>query len=204
MGRPKEERYWNQVTKEAAGTWKCKRCGRQFSGGASRIKAHVDRIPGKGISICSASPDDNHLQPQSQETANPMNPREVAAEDDDHEMVDAFFGGLMPHSINIISQPINLPGGLVEEEERSSQYTERRTLLESSYKRGRRYVERWKCKRCGRQFSGGASRIKAHVDRIREKWPAAEDDDHGIVDASFGGLMDHSINITEPMNLDGR
>ncbi|KAL1361104.1 hypothetical protein AAHE18_04G227700 [Arachis hypogaea] len=76
MGRPKEERYWNQVTKEADRTWKCKRCGRQFSGGASRIKAHVDRIPGKGISICSASPDDNHLQPQSQETANPMNPRE--------------------------------------------------------------------------------------------------------------------------------
>ncbi|QHO09510.1 uncharacterized protein DS421_14g481900 [Arachis hypogaea] len=62
----------------------------------------------------------------------------------------------------------------------------------------------WKCKRCGRQFSGGASRIKAHVDRIREKWPAAEDDDHGMVDASFGGLMDHSINITEPMNLDER
>ncbi|XLS56721.1 hypothetical protein HN51_006476 [Arachis hypogaea] len=111
MGRPKEERYWNQVTKEAAGTWKCNRCGRQFSGGASRIKAHVDRIPGKGISICSASLDDNHLQPQSQQTANPMNPGEVAAEDDDHEMVDAFFGGLMQHSINIISQPINLPGG---------------------------------------------------------------------------------------------
>ncbi|KAL1322984.1 hypothetical protein AAHE18_14G238700 [Arachis hypogaea] len=79
MGRPKEERYWNQVTKEADRTWKCKRCGRQFSGGASRIKAHVDRIPGKGISICSASPDDNHLQPQSQETANPMNPREGSA-----------------------------------------------------------------------------------------------------------------------------
>ncbi|XP_020996896.1 probable disease resistance protein At5g43730 isoform X1 [Arachis duranensis] len=111
MGRPKEERYWNQVTKEADRTWKCNRCGRQFSGGVSRIKAHVDRIPGKGISICSASPNDNHLQPQSQQTANPMNPGEVAAEDDDHEIVDAFFGGLMQHSINIISQPINLPGG---------------------------------------------------------------------------------------------
>ncbi|KAL1322986.1 hypothetical protein HN51_068007 [Arachis hypogaea] len=111
MGRPKEERYWNQVTKEADGTWKCNRCGRQFSGGVSRIKAHVDRIPGKGISICSASPDDNHLQPQSQQTANRLNPGEVAAEDDDHEIVDAFFGGLMQHSINIISQPINLPGG---------------------------------------------------------------------------------------------
>ncbi|RYQ78990.1 hypothetical protein Ahy_Scaffold8g108473 isoform A [Arachis hypogaea] len=112
MGRPKEERYWNQVTKEADGTWKCNRCGRQFSGGVSRIKAHVDRIPGKGISICSASPDDNHLQPQSQQTANRLNPGEVAAEDDDHEIVDAFFGGLMQHSINIISQPINLPGEL--------------------------------------------------------------------------------------------
>ncbi|QHO57689.1 putative serine/threonine-protein kinase [Arachis hypogaea] len=43
---------------------------------ASASEAHVDQIPGKGISICSASPNDNHLQPQSQETANPMIPGE--------------------------------------------------------------------------------------------------------------------------------
>ncbi|XP_020996900.2 probable disease resistance protein At4g27220 [Arachis duranensis] len=107
MGRPKEEHYWNQVTKEADGTWKCNRCGRQFSGGASRIKAHVDRIPGKGISACSASPHDNHPQPQ--ETANPM---EGAAEHEDHEMVDAFPGGLMQHPVNVNTEHINyLPGG---------------------------------------------------------------------------------------------
>ncbi|XP_057753431.1 probable disease resistance protein At4g27220 [Arachis stenosperma] len=99
MGRPKEEHYWNQVTKGNAGTWKCKRCGRQFSGGASRIKAHVDRIPGKGISACSASPHDNHPQPQ--ETANPM---EGAAEHEDHEMVDAISGGLTQHPVNVISE----------------------------------------------------------------------------------------------------
>ncbi|QHO09508.1 hypothetical protein HN873_050055 [Arachis hypogaea] len=108
MGRPKEEHYWNQVTKGNAGTWKCKRCGREFSGGASRIKAHVDRIPGKGISACSASPHDNHPQPQ--ETANPM---EGAAEHEDHEMVDAFPGGLMQHPVNVNNtEHINyLPGG---------------------------------------------------------------------------------------------
>ncbi|KAL1361103.1 hypothetical protein AAHE18_04G227600 [Arachis hypogaea] len=109
MGRPKEDRYWNEVTEQADGTWKCKRCGDQFSKHISvtRIKAHVDRIPGKGISPCSASLHDNHPQPQ---TANPM---EGDGEDHDHEMVDAISGGLTQHPVNVISEPTNylLPEG---------------------------------------------------------------------------------------------
>ncbi|XLV00166.1 hypothetical protein S245_014505 [Arachis hypogaea] len=106
MGRPKEERYWNEVTKQADGTWKCNRCESKFSGRISvtRIKAHVDRIPGKGISPCSASLQHNHPQPLPQQTANPM---EGDGEDHDHEMVDAISGGLTQHPVNVISEPTN-------------------------------------------------------------------------------------------------
>ncbi|XLT86924.1 hypothetical protein HN873_008677 [Arachis hypogaea] len=47
------------------------------SASEGETKTNDMMIPGKGISICSASPNDNHLQPQSQETANPMIPGEV-------------------------------------------------------------------------------------------------------------------------------
>ncbi|XP_057746079.1 disease resistance protein RFL1-like [Arachis stenosperma] len=104
MGRPKQKHYWNQVTKEADGTWKCKWCERKFSGGVSRIRPHVDRIPDKGISVCSYSivSTERHrsqIQPQSQSTSNRMNPIE-----------DALFGDSMEHPISI-SEPINFPGG---------------------------------------------------------------------------------------------
>ncbi|KAL9297379.1 hypothetical protein ACSQ67_023275 [Phaseolus vulgaris] len=56
MGRPKDEEYWNQVCVEEDGRLKCKHCGVKFRGGVSRIKAHVDRIQGKGIRICSSPP----------------------------------------------------------------------------------------------------------------------------------------------------
>ncbi|XP_068498544.1 probable disease resistance protein At4g27220 [Phaseolus vulgaris] len=59
MGRPKDEEYWNQVSEEEDGRLKCNHCGLKFKGGVSRIKAHVDRIEGKGIRICSFPP--NHV-----------------------------------------------------------------------------------------------------------------------------------------------
>ncbi|KAL9296718.1 hypothetical protein ACSQ67_022614 [Phaseolus vulgaris] len=59
MGRPKDEEYWNQVCEEEDGRLKCKHCGVKFRGGVSRIKAHIDRIEGKGIRICSSLP--NHI-----------------------------------------------------------------------------------------------------------------------------------------------
>ncbi|KAG5093040.1 hypothetical protein JHK82_051818 [Glycine max] len=80
MGRPKDEHYWNQVTKEENGSLKCKQCGLMFKGGVSRIKAHVDRIKGKGVRICS-SIDHDHVQNNiiygsnhSQEAINAMTP----------------------------------------------------------------------------------------------------------------------------------
>ncbi|TKY64961.1 disease resistance protein [Spatholobus suberectus] len=56
MGRPKGDKYyWNQVTIEENGKWKCKHCNLTFSGGFSRIKAHVDQTKGKGITVCSVN-----------------------------------------------------------------------------------------------------------------------------------------------------
>lgn len=54
MGRPKDEHYWNLVTKEENGTLKCKQCGLMFKGGVSRIKARVDGIQRTGVRICSS------------------------------------------------------------------------------------------------------------------------------------------------------
>ena len=75
MGRPKDQHYWNQVTKENNGVLKCKHCGHKFKGGVSRIKAHVDRIQRQGIAVCS----NNNFASCSidpQEAANGMNPVE--------------------------------------------------------------------------------------------------------------------------------
>ena len=71
MGRPKKEEYWNQVTKLGNNAWKCKHCGRKFKGGASRIKAHVERIEREGIQVCKGS-----INCVPREAANAMNPVE--------------------------------------------------------------------------------------------------------------------------------
>ena len=44
--------YWDQVIKEENGRWECKLCNGSFSGGTSRIKAHLDHIKGGGIEPC--------------------------------------------------------------------------------------------------------------------------------------------------------
>lgn len=57
MGRPKDEKYWDEVSVEEDGRLKCKHCGLKFRGGVSRIKAHING--GKGIRTCSSPP--NHI-----------------------------------------------------------------------------------------------------------------------------------------------
>ncbi|KAK7295571.1 hypothetical protein RJT34_18481 [Clitoria ternatea] len=52
MGRRKDEKYWNKVTKDENGTLTCKRCGHRFKSGLFRIKAHVDRLQGQGVAVC--------------------------------------------------------------------------------------------------------------------------------------------------------
>jgi hypothetical protein len=48
MGRAKHEHLWIHVRKVENGRkWKCKHCNEKFSGGASRIEAHL-RLGGKG------------------------------------------------------------------------------------------------------------------------------------------------------------
>ncbi|KAL2329695.1 hypothetical protein Fmac_017276 [Flemingia macrophylla] len=74
MGRTKGDiYYWNQVTTEGKGKWKCKHCNRPFSGGFSRIKAHIDKTKGKGIAICSVDPGNERVG----STSNSSHLREV-------------------------------------------------------------------------------------------------------------------------------
>jgi hypothetical protein len=63
MGRPKDEHCWDHVTKvENSKKWICNYCGKDSTGGASRIKAHLGlgppKAPGgvKGIRKCSNYP----------------------------------------------------------------------------------------------------------------------------------------------------
>ena len=71
MGRPKKVKYWNQVTVHGKNSWKCNHCGREFKGGASRIKAHVKGKKGGGIEACKGS-----INCDPQEAVNAMNPVE--------------------------------------------------------------------------------------------------------------------------------
>ncbi|KAJ7958539.1 Ubiquitin-like-specific protease [Quillaja saponaria] len=50
-GRPKSQ-FWEYVEKLADGRIRCKLCGLAFRGSGSRIKYHLNGIPGKGISRC--------------------------------------------------------------------------------------------------------------------------------------------------------
>ncbi|XP_031385783.1 uncharacterized protein LOC116199540 [Punica granatum] len=67
VGRPKvgkpPDKFWEKVDKvisnEGEGPrWKCKFCKKIFPGGASRIKAHLGNIEGKGIKVCKAVDED--------------------------------------------------------------------------------------------------------------------------------------------------
>ena len=51
MGR-KTDQFWEYVEKLPNGRFKCKFCGSEFCGGASRIKAHLAGLQGQGIAAC--------------------------------------------------------------------------------------------------------------------------------------------------------
>ncbi|KAI9078134.1 hypothetical protein K1719_039902 [Acacia pycnantha] len=57
-GRPRDE-VWKKV-KEVEGGWKCNDCGEVFAGTASRIKAHLDKVKGKGIRPCPGKGNSNN------------------------------------------------------------------------------------------------------------------------------------------------
>ena len=54
MGREKDQ-FWAYAVK-VDGRFKCNFCKQNFSGGASRIKAHLARVPGNDIKACNAVP----------------------------------------------------------------------------------------------------------------------------------------------------
>lgn len=56
MGR-KRDRVW-VFAEKLNGRFKCNYCGREFAGGASRLKAHLARLRDSGILICENAPED--------------------------------------------------------------------------------------------------------------------------------------------------
>jgi len=68
MGRPKHDRYWNEVDKEKDGKLKCKKCGHKFKGGVSRIEAHIKGTG--GIRKCSPPLNDTTSSHHSEQHMN--------------------------------------------------------------------------------------------------------------------------------------
>ena len=64
MGRQRDQ-FWDHAKNEN-GRFKCNYCKQDFSGGASRIKAHLAGIPGHDIKVCNAVPQD--VQEKAQAT----------------------------------------------------------------------------------------------------------------------------------------
>ena len=62
MGRERDQ-FWAYALK-VDGRFKCTFCGKEFPGGASRIKAHLAGIPGHDIKACNAVP--QHVQEKAQ------------------------------------------------------------------------------------------------------------------------------------------
>ena len=54
MGRQRDQ-FWDYAEK-LNGRFKCNYCEQDFSGGASRIKAHLAGVPGHDIKACNAVP----------------------------------------------------------------------------------------------------------------------------------------------------
>ncbi|KAK4253624.1 hypothetical protein QN277_010273 [Acacia crassicarpa] len=60
LGRRRDE-VWERVTLlEGGRKWKCNDCGEEFAGGASRIKAHLNKVKGQGIGPCTGKPNSNN------------------------------------------------------------------------------------------------------------------------------------------------
>ena len=56
MGRQRDQ-FWDYAEK-LYDRFKCNYCEQDFSGGASRIKAHLAGVPGHDIVACNAVPQD--------------------------------------------------------------------------------------------------------------------------------------------------
>ena len=69
MGR-KRDGFWDYAEK-LGGNFKCKFCGQVFPGGATRIKAHLARVPGHDIAACEANvPQELQKEAQATQKAN--------------------------------------------------------------------------------------------------------------------------------------
>ncbi|TKY64975.1 Disease resistance protein [Spatholobus suberectus] len=92
MGRPKgDQRYRNEVTIiEENKEWNCNHCKRTFCGGFSRIKAHLDKIQGKGISICSVYCGNEGMH----NTSSSINPQEAI------NTLNPLQGSVAEHGVN--------------------------------------------------------------------------------------------------------
>ena len=64
MGRHRDQ-FWDYAEK-LNDRFKCNYCKQEFSGGASRIKAHLAGVPGHDIVACNAVPQD--VQEKAQAT----------------------------------------------------------------------------------------------------------------------------------------
>ena len=63
MGRERDQ-FWAYVVK-VNGRFKCNFCEQDFSGGASRIKAHLAGVPGHDIKACNAVPQEVQVKAQA-------------------------------------------------------------------------------------------------------------------------------------------
>ena len=63
MGRQRDP-FWDYA-ENVNGRFKCNYCGRDFPGGASRIKAHLAGVPGHDIVACNAVPQDVQKKAQA-------------------------------------------------------------------------------------------------------------------------------------------
>ncbi|KAI9078140.1 hypothetical protein K1719_039908 [Acacia pycnantha] len=59
VGR-RRDKVWERVTLlEGGRRWRCNDCGEEFAGGASRIKAHLNKLKGTGIRPCTGKANSN-------------------------------------------------------------------------------------------------------------------------------------------------
>ncbi|PKI43970.1 hypothetical protein CRG98_035646 [Punica granatum] len=100
MGKPRDK-FWDYAEvipnegegKDKGTRWKCKFCNKKYSGGASRIKAHLAKVDREGIKVCEAVDEattkealealDSNKRPKKKKRpdyltdSTPMNPQEA-------------------------------------------------------------------------------------------------------------------------------
>ncbi|PKI31925.1 hypothetical protein CRG98_047688, partial [Punica granatum] len=84
MGKPRDK-FWDHTEVmpnegEAKDRWKCKFCHKLFSGGASRIKAHLGKVEGKGIKVCESEVDEATMKEASEALEKSTKRRKVETE----------------------------------------------------------------------------------------------------------------------------